>query len=306
MELGKDRSYLNQRVLTLALTGNLASAILKFTFGFLANSVAMVADAVHSILDSSSSVIGIYGNRVASKPPDREHPYGHGKFEYVAALGITLMLFLAVFGILREAVQRLLGEVVPDLTLFTFIAITVSMGISLTITICERRVWRKTQSPILKADASHTLTDVFSSVVVILGFIAVRLGFGYADALAAIGICVFMGYIGVSLFRENMGVLMDRGISQEVLTKIRDITQQIGKGVDCHCIRGRTVGGQIYLDMHVTLDGGISVEEAHRITEKIERRLKEEIKGVREAIIHVEPDGILSGKEKIYPPEAGS
>lgn len=288
---GEDRAHQNQRALTLALIGNLTSATLKVIFGLLANSIAMVADAVHSILDSSSSILGIYGNRVASRPPDREHPYGYGKFEYVVALGITLFLFLSFFTLLSEAIQRLLGQVIPNLTLFTFMAIIVSMGISLTITSYERKVGKKTRSPILMTDAAHTLTDVFSSVVVIVGFVAIRLGFGYADSLAAIVVCSLMGYIGISLFRENAAVLMDRGISQEVLSKVKDIAQQIGRDIDCHSIRGRTIGAQIYLDMHVTFKKGTSIEKAHRITEKIERRLREEVKGVREAVIHVEPEG---------------
>jgi len=285
----KDRTRVVQRTLAIALVGNMASVVIKLFFGFLANSIAMIADAIHSVFDSASSVIGIYGAKASAKPPDIGHPYGHTKLEQVAALGITVMLFVACFNIIHEAIERVIGKVVPDITLYAFFAMTASMLISLSVSIYERKIAKSTSSMILSADSLHTITDVFASIVVLAGFFGTRLGFQYADPLAATFVCLFIAYVGYSIFREATSALVDRGISLDTLLKVKSTVNGIGEGVECHSVRGKTVGDKIYIDMHVTFRGDISVEEAHRITEIIEEKLKEGIKGTQEVIIHVEP-----------------
>lgn len=285
----KKRTRLVQRTLLVALAGNAASVVIKIFFGFLANSIAMIADAMHSVFDSASSLIGIYGTRVSVRPPDLEHPYGHGKFEQVAALGITVMMFVACFNILREAIDRAMTKVSPDITLYSFTAMGISMLISLSVSIYERRIGKATSSMILEADSSHTLTDFFASLVVIAGFIGTRMGFGYADPLAASLVCLFIAYVGYSIFREATSVLVDRGITLDTLLKVKETVNELGEDIECHAVRGKTVGDKIFIDMHVTFRGDLSVEEAHKITEIIEKKLKDAIKGIQEVIIHIEP-----------------
>jgi cation diffusion facilitator family transporter len=285
----KERVRVVKRTLVIALVGNMASVVIKLFFGFLANSIAMIADALHSVFDSASSIIGIYGIKESAKPPDIGHPYGHSKFEQVAVLGITVMLFVAVFNIMHEAIDRAITNVVPDITLFSFIAMAASMLISLSISIYEKRNAKSTSSMILSADSSHTLSDVFASIVVLIGFFGTKLGFQYADPIAATFVCLFIAYVGYSIFREATSALLDQGISLDTLLKVKSTVNEVDEGVECHSVRGKTVGGKIYIDMHVTLSGDVTVEEAHKITEIIEEKLKEVIKGTQEVIIHVEP-----------------
>ena len=284
-----ERNARIQRVLVIALVGNISSAILKVLFGLLANSIAMLADAVHSMFDSVSSVIGIYGNKLSAKPPDIEHPYGHSKFEQLAALGITVMIFVACFNILHEAIERAIANVIPSITLYSFVSILVSLSISLLISIYERRVGRSTSSIILLADSSHTLTDVFASLVVIAGFFGTNMGFLYADSLAATLVCLILAYVGCSLFKGAASMLVDRGITSDTLMKVKATVNGLSEEVKCHNVRGKTVGDKIYIDMHITVKGDLSVEQSHRITEVIEKKLKQAIKGTEEVIIHVEP-----------------
>lgn len=281
-----------KRTLLIALAGNIISTIIKLIFGLLANSIAMISDAVHSLLDSVSSIVGMYGNRIGQKPPDLEHPYGHQKFEYISALVITVMMIIAGFNIIHEAIERLLSGVFPNITYFSFAAIIISLFISLSISIYERIVGKKTSSAILMADSFHTLTDVFASLVVIAGFIGTLLGVLYADSIAAIIICFIIAYVAASLFRSSTKILVDQGVSNEILAKIRSITNGVcGDEMACHAVRGRIVGDRLFVDMHVAVKGELSVEDSHKITETIERRLKEEIKGTEEVIIHTEPRG---------------
>lgn len=285
----KKKTRLVQRTLLVALAGNVASVVITIVFGFLANSIAMIAAAVHSVFDSASSLIGMYGTKVSVRPPDLEHPYGHGKFEQVAALGITVMMFVACFNILHEAIDRAMAKVTPDVTLYSFAAMGISMLISLSVSIYERRVGKVTSSMILEADSSHTLTDVFASLVVIAGFIGTRTGFRYADPLAASLVCLFIAYVGYSLFREATSVLVDRGIALDTLLKVKETVNELCEDIECHAVRGKTVGDKIFIDMHVTCRGDLPVEEAHKMTEIIEKKLEDAIKGIQEVIIHIEP-----------------
>jgi len=126
-------------------------------------------------------------------------------------------------------------------------------------------------------------------LVVIAGFIGTRQGFGYADPLAASLVCLFIAYVGYSLFRGATSVLVDRGITLDTLLKVKETVNELGEDIKCHAVRGKTVGGKIFIDMHVTCKGDLQVEEAHKMTEIIEKKLKEEIKEIQEVIIHIEP-----------------
>jgi len=281
-----------KRTLVLALAGNIVSMVVKLIFGLLANSIAMVSDAVHSLLDASSSIIGMYGNRVSQKPPDLEHPYGHQKFEYITALVITVMMAIAGFNIISEAIRRLLLGILPNITYLSFAAITVSLIINLSVSIYERIVGKETSSPILVADSYHTLTDVFASLVVIVSFAGTLVGIVYADSIAAIIICALIFYMAASLFRGSAKMLVDRGVDGEILSRIRGVVKEVcGEETHCHALRGKAVGDKLFVDMHITVKGDQSVEEAHRITEILEKRLKEEVRGIEEVLIHIEPQG---------------
>lgn len=287
--MSSERNTRIQRALTLALVGNISSAIIKMVFGLLANSIAMFADAVHSIFDSVSSVIGIYGSKISAKPPDIEHPYGHSKFEQVATLGIVVMLFVACFNMMHEAIERAIANVIPSITFYSFASIIASLSISLLISIYERRVGRSTSSMILLADSSHSLTDVLASLVVIAGFFGINMGFLYADSFAATLVCLFIAYVGFSLFKGAASTLVDRGITLDTLMKVKATVDGLSEEVECHNVRGRVVGAKIYIDMHVTVKGDLSVVQSHRITEVIEKKLKQVIRGTEEVIVHVEP-----------------
>lgn len=278
-----------QRTFKYALAGNIVSAFLKMFFGIFSNSIAMIADSFHSIFDSFSSVIGMYGTRISSKPPDPDHPYGHGKIEYAASLGITLMMFLAAINLGREAIDRLFANVSPTFSIMALAAVTISMLISSAVSTYENRIGKNLSSIILIADSRHSLTDVFASLVVIAGFLGSAYGFPLADSLAALVVCIILGYVGVSLFLRSTDVLVDRGISLQTVEQIRDVVNSLDLNVDSHDIRGRKVADKMYVDMHMTVRGDMPLEQAHRITEIIEHQLRRRIRGTEEVFIHIEP-----------------
>jgi cation diffusion facilitator family transporter len=273
----------------VALAANIASTALKFAFGILANSIAMMSDGAHSVFDSASSVIGLYGNRGSAKPPDAQHPYGHRKLEYVASIGIATMLFIAFLNLLHESLDRLVQGDIPEITSYSFISVALSMSLSLSISLYERYIGRRVSSPILIADSHHSMTDVLASIVVLTSFVGTLQGAQYADPIAAIIVSVLIGYAGYSIWRESAKALMDQGIDSELTQQIKSIVGEFD-GVKAHHIRGRVIGGKYYVDLHLTVDKDLHVQQAHDISEKVEKRLKEKIEGLEEAIMHLEPE----------------
>jgi cation diffusion facilitator family transporter len=240
----------------------------------------------------------MYGARVASKPPDIDHPYGHGKLEYTASLGITLMIFVAAINLGREAIERLFENVSPVFSYAALVAIVLSTSFSLGVWVYEGRVGKKVSSIILVADARHSLTDVFASIVVVLGFLGAALGLPYTDSLAGVGVCLVLGYVGFNLFRQSTDVLVDRGISLQTIGQIRDIVRSLGLDVDSHDVRGRKVGDKMFVDMHITVSAKMPLRQAHNITEVVEHQLKRRIRGIQEVIIHIEPHEEAPGNRR--------
>lgn len=248
----------------------------------------MVADAIHSAFDSFSSVIGLYGNRASERPADTEHPYGHRKFEYTATVGIATMMFVACFNLIHESIDRIMQGAAPAVTMFSFASILISMGLSLTIALYERRVGKSASSSILVADSLHSLSDVLASITVIAGLLSVELGIAYADPVAALIVSGLIAYAGYSIFREATSILVDRGLTSEMLAKIKGVAEEV-RGVKCHSIRGRAIGDRIFLDMHVDVEGDLHVTKAHALTEHVEQRLKQKIREIEDVVLHVEP-----------------
>lgn len=284
----KRQATIRQTLLT-ALLGNIASTVVKVIFGVLANSVAMLADGLHSGFDAVSSIIGLYGNKFSSRPADLDHPYGHRKYEYIAALAITIMMFIAASNIVREAVDRLFRGIAPTLTWLSFVAITISMTISVLVSVYERKMGEKVSSNILITDSYHTLSDVFASIVVLAGFLATEFKVGYADSAAAIIVSIIMAYMAATLFRMNTRLLVDLGVKPNVLTEVEQIASSLG--VSCHAIRGRLVGRNMFLDLHMSVDPSLPVSRAHFMADTMENKIKHSIGGVEDVVIHIEPRG---------------
>jgi len=187
----RDREISN--VLSFILALNLLVAGAKLLYGHWTGSLSMWADGLHSMFDGASNVIGLVGMWAAAHPPDESHPYGHRKFESFAAFAISVFLFLACFKILENSYARLLDPNVPRVTALSFGVMLATIGINLFVTRYEQRRSAELKSGILHADSMHTLSDVYSSISVLIGLIAVRLGFPILDPIMAVVIAGFIG-----------------------------------------------------------------------------------------------------------------
>jgi cation diffusion facilitator family transporter len=284
-----DDSYYTtvKRVLLLVLFLNLAVSLAKLLYGWRTNSLSMVSDGFHSLFDATSNVIGVVGIILASRPPDPSHPYGHSKFETFSSLGIVVLLFVTCFEILKSAWDRFLNPTVPEITILSFLVMGVTIAVNITVSYYENRKGRELGSGILIADSMHTRSDIYSSLVVIGGFVLIWLGFTLVDPLISLIIVVLIARMGIQIIKESSDVLLDQAPLDE--KRIRKEVCQLPEVKDCHRIRSRGVVSQIYVDLHITLEGCYSVNEAHRIAHQVEDKLKASIPGVKDVVVHVDP-----------------
>jgi cation diffusion facilitator family transporter len=278
-----------RKTLIITLILNISVSVAKGVVGAWAGSVSMVADAVHSLFDSVSNIVGLAAVRLSGMPPDYEHPYGHGKYETVGALFVGFLLFLTAGIVAWEAFGRFFSGAVPDITLLTVVVMLATIGINLGVTWYEDRVGKKEGSSFLLADAKHTFSDVAVSVSVLVGFFVIRLGYPVADAVVGLAIAVLIGRMGVEVVRDATGVLTDipPDVDYEAFSAVVMDTPGV---VGCHEIRCRGKPGEIYCDLHIIVDAGITVREGHDIADKVRERLTGEYAGIADVLIHTDPD----------------
>ncbi|MEH2307337.1 cation diffusion facilitator family transporter [Nostoc sp.] len=282
-----------RKVLIITLLLNVFVLGLKAVVGYWTGSLSLLADALHSVTDSANNVLGLVASKFSSPQPDREHPYGHGKFEAVGALGIASFLGIACFEILQGAIERILkggGEPVrispPELWLLLIV-----LGVNIFVAFYERSVGKRVGSSILIADATHTMSDIWVTISVIGGLIGVWLGYQWMDLVLAFPVALLVFWSGWSVLKENLPWLVDQmAIAPEA---IHAIATSVPGVINCHDIASRGVlGRQVFIEMHLIVDAS-DVETAHHITEEVESRLEERFRPVR-ILIHVEPPAYKS------------
>ncbi|MEH2323602.1 MAG: cation diffusion facilitator family transporter [Nostoc sp.] len=282
-----------RKVLIITLLLNLFVMGLKALVGYWTGSLSLLADALHSVTDSANNVLGLIASKFSSPQPDREHPYGHSKFEAVGALGIAAFLGIACFEILQGAIERILkggGEPVrispPELWLLLIV-----LGVNIFVAFYERSVGRRVGSSILIADATHTMSDIWVTISVIGGLIGVWLGYQWMDLVLAFPVALLVFWSGWSVLKENLPWLVDQmAIAPEA---IHAIATSVPGVINCHDVASRGVlGRQVFIEMHLIVDAP-DVETAHHITEEVESRLEERFRPVR-ILIHIEPPAYKS------------
>ena len=276
-------------VLWRVLVLNLLVSGLKLVFGFLSGAVSMVADGFHSALDASSNVVGLVGMKLARKEADPEHPYGHRKFEALAALAIALFLFITCYEVLSQVAARFRAEHHLTPGLATFLVMFFTMGVNFGVSRYERRRGEKLRSLILLADSRHTQSDIFASMGVILSLAAARLGYPALDLVMAVAIAGFIAYSGYQIVSQAFTALADAQMVEPGV--VVDIALGIDGVTDVHRVRSRGLPDDIHIDLHVHVPPQTSVADAHRLAHEASQRIRREIKGVTDVVVHVEPEG---------------
>ena len=279
-----------------SLLAAVALTTLKIIVGVTTGSLGILAEAAHSGLDLVAAALTFVAVRISGRPADRGHLYGHGKVENLSALAETLLLLGTCAWIIREALHRLTTRQVEiDVTFWSFAVMATSIVVDISRSRVLARTAKKYNSQALEADALHFETDVWSSSVVILGLVCVKLGdripsltwLRQADAVAALCVSALVIWVSWQLGRRTIDALLDSapaGMEERILAAVSGVP-----GVqDCHNIRLRYSGSVLFIDLHVLVDGRQSLFEAHALTETIENVIQE-IVPQADITVHPEP-----------------
>jgi cation diffusion facilitator family transporter len=274
-------------VLITILFLNWGVAGAKLFYGWLIRSASMTADGFHSFSDGSSNIIGLIGVWIASRPIDETHPYGHKKFETLTSIGISILLFLVGFNVVREGIHRFLNPVIPQVNAISFVVMGITLAINVAVMIYENRIGLVLKSDILISDALHTRADILTSSSVILSLVGIQFGFPILDPIASLVIAGFIGYAAIDILKESSRVLSD-GIAIPI-QEIERVVLSIRGVRECHQIRSRGRGDDIHIDLHVLVDPEMHVHRAHHLSYAIENKIKRDFHGVTDVIVHMEP-----------------
>ncbi len=294
-----DQSAGDREKSRVALTSVIAAVLLtgmKIVVGVATGSLGIIAEALHSALDLAAAIMTLGAVRIAALPPDESHPYGHGKAESFSALFETLLLIATCVWIIYEAVERLFFRSVRvDPSVWSFIVMFVSIGIDYGRSRALMRAAKKYKSLALEADALHFSTDIYSSAVVIVGLLLVRIGESganreyliKADALAALGVALIVLWVSTRLGKDTIDALMDRA-PKGLADGIREAARQVPGVVDCQRVRVRPVGLVTFVDVVIGTPRSMPLEQAHAVASQVEERVRT-LHPKADVLVHFEP-----------------
>lgn len=276
-----------RRVLVITLILNFVVAIGKIVVGTASGAISITADGFHSLMDGASNVIGLIANRIADQPPDEHHPYGHRRFETIAALGIGILLILTAFEIITSALERLQTHDIVTITPLTFAVLIGTLMINIVISRYERREGMRLQSELLIADAANTGADVFVTISVLVSMVLVSLGVTWADPIAAMIIVVLIGRAAWQVLRTTGGVLVDT--APYTPDELRAAVQTVP--AVSHVLRARSRGtmDNAHIDIDVEVPPETTAERTAAIADAIRQSLEARLKGISEVEVHFAP-----------------
>jgi cation diffusion facilitator family transporter len=273
-----------ERVLVREALANLAVMLAKAVVGFHTGSIAVLGDAVHSLADFANNIVAFLAARIASAPPDQDHPYGHRKFETLAVFGIATLLSVLAIEIILGALDRdprVITQQRWELALMLGVLV-----VNIAVAIWENRWARRLDSDILRADARHTLADVLTTVAVIAGWQLAAHGYRWLDALASIIVAAMILYLAYGLFQKAIPVLVERSIANaEALSSAAAAVPGVR---ETRRVRSRESGSGPAIELVVSVDPNLSTADSHAIADEIERVISDKF-AANDVTVHIEP-----------------
>jgi cation diffusion facilitator family transporter len=274
----------------LGMAVNIALSVVKVAIGLSAASLALVADGIHSISDFATDVAVLLGLRLGSKEPDQSHPYGHGRAETFSAGLIALVLILVGGAMIYYATLAITKDEMTAPHLGVLIAAIISIAAKEWLYRATQKVAIQSHSPALYANAWHHRSDAFSSVAVVIGFISLEFGFGHGDQVAAIAVGLMIIWVGVRVIGDALRELTEAAVDPDTIEHIKEIINSDSSIRHWHKLRTRTVGREVFLDLHILVDPDLKITAAHEISESLEKTLDEKITRPINITVHIEPD----------------
>jgi len=274
----------------LSITANIFLIGGKLIIGLITGSLSLLADAIHSVSDMLTDLAVLLGLYFGSKKPDSSHQYGHGKLETLAAIAIALGLLGVGLGMIYYAALDIARDNVTRPRNLVLVAAIAAIAIKEVVYRVTKVVAIKYHCPAALANAWHDRADALSSVAVIVGVISQKFGFHHGDQVAAIGIGVMVVLVAIKLIGDCLSELIERAVDQATIDQIKNIIKANGQIHQYHRLRTRTVGREVFLDVHILVDPNLNVAAAHEIAQSLEDTLNEQLTRPVNITIHIEPD----------------
>ena len=284
----EQRSPAVRRTLLIVLGLNAVVAAIKVLVGIDTGSLTVLGAALESGLDMMNNAVGMMLVTVAGRAPDEEHPYGHDKFETLGALGIVGFLSISCFELLREGIGSLISHSAPrDVSRVDLAVLVATLLVNIVVVAYERRRGRELGSSFLLADAAHTRSDIFVTLLALASLGLAHIGLGRLDAVLAILVGLMIARSGFAILRESIPVLVDeRAIDAR---ELRDVVLAVPRINDVRAVRSRsTASGQLFAEVTISVSANTSVADAHELADAVEASIAEKF-GTSEVTVHIEP-----------------
>ena len=280
------------KVSFVTIIGNILLSVMKLIVGFIAHSNAMISDAIHSASDVFSTFVVIIGIKLASKKADKEHPYGHERLECVAAIVLSMVLFITGLGIGATALKNITSGDYNNIAVPGILALIAAI---ISIISKEAMYWytrynaKKIDSSALRADAWHHRSDAFSSIGALIGIAGARLGFPIMDSIASLIIFVFIIKAAYDIFKDAIDKMVDHACDDDTVNQIRECVMKHEDVLGIDMLQTRIFGNKIYVDLEIATDGSYTLSKAHTIAESVHDDIEKSFPKVKHIMVHVNP-----------------
>ncbi len=280
------------KIARLSIFSNIFLIIIKLIIGIITSSVSLMSEAIHSGMDLLASLIAFFSIKISSKPPDDDHPYGHGKYENISGVMEAFLIFVAAMWIIYEAVKRFISKGEIEFIQYGIIVMIISMIVNFYVSKKLYAAAKKYDSIALEADALHLKTDIYTSGGVALGFFLIYItNFYWLDPVIAILVAFLIIYEAFQLLNNAFSPLVDTQLPKEDMDKIREIIEnylQEKQDIDYQKLRSRKSGSQKYLDFILKVNENVTVKKAHDLCDELEERINIDFPKT-DINIHIEP-----------------
>ncbi len=281
-----------QQITLIGLVANILLSIVKFIIGFFGNSQAVIADALHSFSDTTSDFVILFGVKYWTAPPDEDHPYGHQKIESFITIMIGFILLIVAGGIGYSGISNLINGSQPKLGWIAIIGPLISIILKEILFKITYKVGLEINSSSLKANAWHHRTDALSSIPVFIAVVASLIDprLAFLDQIGAIIVSAFIIKVGLEILFTNINDLMDTGISRAQIETLEKTIIAIENVKGVHKLRTRKLANYIYIDLHLEVDGQMSVIDGHDISEQVQQTIIKNNPKIIDVMVHLEPE----------------
>jgi len=274
----------------ISILGNLLLFIIKFLFGTSLNSISLIAEAFHSLSDVLTSIVVLLGFKMGDKPPDKEHPYGHGRLEQIATIIIAIMLLIVSYDLIKDSLKRILSPQKVSFNYLVLIFMILSALFKEWMARFSIYLGKKINSSTLIADAWHHRSDAIASILVGIGLIFVNLNLYFLDGILGIGVSLLLAWIGIELLKSSSSFLIGEAPNEELLKNIEQIVLSTPGVLNMHDLMIHDYQNNKIISLHVEIDENLSAKDAHKIALEVQDKLKKKIENSNISV-HIDPKG---------------